>query len=286
MGMIFFNGALHKDTEKIFNISNRGFLYGDGWFDSLRISEGRLPLWNLHYSRIREASGLLGFNVDSLPPSATLFHHAMEVVKANSIQEGRLRISFYRTAGGLYAPETDDIEFVISAKSIERTGWELNEEGIDLGLTTVIQKPLQPISRVKSANAMVYVLAGREMKASNCHEMVLLNQSGNVCEAISSNLFVVINGAVYTPPLSEGCVAGIMRQIIIELAAEVRQKVFETQLRPSDLLMADEVFLTNSIAGIKWVGTYKNKKYQHKISTLLAAALPRKLAAVAEAKEG
>jgi branched-chain amino acid aminotransferase len=110
--------------------------------------------------------------------------------------------------------------------------------------------------------------------------MVLLNQSGNVCEAISSNLFVVINGAIYTPPLSEGCVAGIMRQLVIELASEVRQKVFETQLRPSDLLMADEVFLTNSIVGIKWVGAYKNKKYQHKISSMLSAALPAKIAAM------
>lgn len=282
--MIFFNGALHKDAEKIFNIANRGFLYGDGWFDSIRVAEGKLPLWKLHYDRIMEAAGLLGFNVKSIPAVSALLHHALEVVNGNQLKEGRLRLSFFRKEGGLYAPESDDVEFVISGKSIDGKGWQINEEGIDLGLATVIQKPLQTISRVKSANAMVYVLAGREMRASNCHEMVLLNQSGNVCEAISSNLFVVINGAVYTPPVSEGCVAGIMRQIIIELAAEVRQKVFETQLRPSDLLMADEVFLTNSIAGIKWVGNYKNKKYQHKISSMLASALPNKIMDLAAAK--
>jgi branched-chain amino acid aminotransferase len=280
MGMIFFKGALHKDSEKIFTIANRGFLYGDGWFDSLRVAEGKIPLWNLHYARIEEAARLLGFNIASLPENNALLHYAMEVVHANHLKEGRIRLSFFRAEGGLYAPEVDDIDFVVSAKSSEGEGWVLNDTGIDLGLTTVIQKPLQPISRVKSANAMVYVLAGREMRASNCHEMVLLNQSGNVCEAISSNLFVVINGAIYTPPLSEGCVAGILRQIVIELASEVRQKVFETQLRPSDLLMADEVFLTNSIVGIKWVGAYKNKKYQHKISSMLSAALPAKIAAM------
>jgi branched-subunit amino acid aminotransferase/4-amino-4-deoxychorismate lyase len=277
MGMIFYNGGFHKDSEKIFTVANRGFLYGDGWFDSIRVADGKLPLWNLHYARILDAAALLGFNVSSLPGNSALLHYAMEVVNANHIKEGRIRLSFYRNSGGLYAPETDDIEFVISGKANGQEGWVINEEGLELGLTTVIQKPLQFISRVKSANAMVYVLAGREMRASNCHEMVLLNQSGNVCETISSNLFVVINGAVYTPPLSEGCVAGIMRQIVVDLASEVRQKVFETPLRPSDLLMADEVFLTNSIAGIKWVGSYKNKKYQHKISSMLAHALPKKL---------
>jgi len=277
MGMIFYKGALHKDSEKIFTIGNRGFLYGDGWFDSLRVSEGKLPLWSMHYQRNVEAAKLLGFNNESFPESSALLHHSKEVIKHNKIEEGRIRLSFFRTQGGLYAPELDDVEFVISGSSRGASGWDLNELGLDLGLCNVIQKPIQTISKIKSANALVYVLAGREMKASNHDEMVLLNQLGNVCEGISSNLFVVINGAIYTPPLSEGCVAGIMRHIVIELAAEVRQKVFETPLRPSDLLMADEVFLTNSISGIRWVAAYKHKMYQHKFSSVLAGALSGKI---------
>jgi len=95
---------------------------------------------------------------------------------------------------------------------------------------------------------------------------LLINENGTICEAISSNVFVVKNGTLFTAPLTEGCVAGIMRKQIMHMATENKILTFESPLTMYTLLNGDEVFLTNSIQGLQWVGQYKDRFYTNKLS--------------------
>jgi len=109
-----------------------------------------------------------------------------------------------------------------------------------------------------------------EKKFDDC---IILNDKNHVCEAISSTVFLVINGALYTPSLEEGCVDGVMRKIILSNAKNYKLNCYEHAVMPNDMLRADEVFLTNSITGIQWIGSYKNKRYFNSTSKKLCNML-------------
>jgi branched-chain amino acid aminotransferase len=95
---------------------------------------------------------------------------------------------------------------------------------------------------------------------------VVLNDKGNVCDGLNSNVFVVVNGVIYTPSVHEACIEGVMRKKLIELCGIAGMKVYETELRPNDLIRADEVFFSNAIQGVSWIGAYKSKRYFNSVS--------------------
>jgi branched-subunit amino acid aminotransferase/4-amino-4-deoxychorismate lyase len=129
-----------------------------------------------------------------------------------------------------------------------------------------IKKPINKLSNIKTGNALLYVMAGLAKQSMKLDECFLINENGGICESISSNIFVIKNGTLYTPPLNDGCVAGIMRKQIIALAANHKILVFESAVTDYTLSNADEVFLSNSIKGVQWVGQYKQKYYTNKLA--------------------
>jgi len=154
-----------------------------------------------------------------------------------------------------------------------KSGYELNNKGIKVDLYQKIKKPCNALSSIKSCNSLLYVLAGKYKTDNELEECVIINDRHNVCEFTSSNLFIVINGVLYTPAITEGCIQGVMRKVILDLAAKARIYVYETELKPNDLIRADEIFLTNAVQGIQWVGAYKAKRYFNKVSKTLIDAL-------------
>jgi branched-chain amino acid aminotransferase len=130
---------------------------------------------------------------------------------------------------------------------------------------------------IKSNNALLYILAGVHRMQNNLDECIILNQNFSITEAISYNIFAVKNRVLYTPPLDEGCLDGIMRQHIIEISKQNRIAVYEVPLAMNVLLNSDEIFLTNVINGIRWVGAYKAKRYFNTIACLLNEKLNESL---------
>jgi branched-chain amino acid aminotransferase len=116
---------------------------------------------------------------------------------------------------------------------------------------------------------MIYVLAGIYKNQHALDEVLILNQHGFLCESISSNVFVVYDRKLYTPALIEGCIAGVMRQVVMRLAKENNIELVEAQINPDILNEADEVFLTNAAKGIQWVMGYNNKRYFNEVSRFL-----------------
>ena len=129
-----------------------------------------------------------------------------------------------------------------------------------------MNKSVNILSKYKSINSLLPVMAANFAKKNQLQECFILNAKGKIIETISSNVFIVSNGVLYTPPLEDGCIGGIMRMNVINTAIENGITVYENTLSPQNLLAADEIFLTNAIQGIQWVGGYKSKRYFNKIS--------------------
>lgn len=272
---ISFNNQIVLKETPLFTIFNRSFCYGDGFFESIRITGGEMPFIKNHFERIKETAAVLeinlpkDFSIESLEETVALLCEKNEV-----LQEGKARINFYRKEGGLYAPENSECGVVIDVMPYDAgKGYELNNKGLKVDLYQKIKKPCNVLSGIKSCNSLLYVLAGKYKRDNDLEEAVILNDKHNVCEFTSSNLFIVINGVLYTPAISEGCINGVMRKVIIELASKARIYVYETELKPNDLIRADEIFLTNAVHGIQWIGAYKSKRYFNKVSKTLTDAL-------------
>jgi branched-chain amino acid aminotransferase len=130
-------------------------------------------------------------------------------------------------------------------------------------------KACSTLSNLKSGNALIYVLASQYAVANNLDDALIINQHGRIIEATSSNLFWIKNGIISTPPLTEGPIAGIMREVVINLAQKQGLLVQEKELTIDELLIADECFLTNALNGITIVNKIRGKQMELEITSLL-----------------
>ena len=174
---------------------------------------------------------------------------------------GRVRLTLFRKGAGGYIPESNDCAFLLEASALDDNTYQLNAKGLTVDLYTAIKKQQDLLANIKSGNSLIYVLAGVHCNKNDLDDCIIQNSKGNLIESTNSSLFAVKNGVLYTPPVSDGCVDGILRKMIMQVAAQNRVAVYEIQLMQSVLLSADELFLTNTIHGLRWVMAYKNKRY-------------------------
>ncbi len=258
---INFDGSFYKEDEPIFTVKNRGFRYGDALFESIRVINGKPCFVEDHFMRLKK-----GMETLKLRPGKISFNDLKgqieELLKKNNVKQGgRVRLSVFRSGEGLYTPDKDEKSYVIEAKHIEDNEYTLNEVGLKVDTFNDLKMYRNSLSQIKTTNSIPNVLAGIYKKESDLDECILLNDAGRIAEAISSNIFLYKNNNLYTPSLDEGCMDGVMRKQIIKVAKDLNINVFEGMLNGTMLLQADEMFLTNAIHGIQWVGSYRQKRY-------------------------
>ena len=154
-------------------------------------------------------------------------------------------------------------------QAMDEPRYFLNDKGLIMDVFTELGKPLNYLSNIKSCNSLTYVMGGIFKTQSKLDDVFILNHNKLLCEAGSSNVFVLYKNHLYTPALSEGCVEGVMRQVVINLALQNNIPVTEAQINPEILYQAEEVFLTNATKGIQWVMGYGVKRYFNKVSKFL-----------------
>lgn len=261
------NGHFVSIYEPAIPFSNRAFRYGDALFETIRLANGKIMFLKDHINRLKLGMMVLRMNLPSEFKTENIENLITQLIKKNNTgKDARIRLTVFRNEGGFYIPDTNDISFLIEIEKIDAKGYELNQKGLWLDIYADIRKPINKLSNIKSANALMYVMAGLSKIAMKLDDCFLVNENSNICEAISSNVFVVKNNTIQTSPLSEGCVDGIMRKQIFKLAADNRLLVFETPITVNTLMNGDEVFLTSSVRGIRWVGQFKNKFYTNQKS--------------------
>ncbi len=258
------NGHLISIYEPSVTFANRAFRYGDSLFESIRLNNNKIMFLRDHINRLKLGMTVLRMNVPAEFNTENIYELIIQLLKHNThAPNARIRLTVFRNEGGYYTPETNDISFLIESEEIHGT-YTLNHKGLWVDIYADIKKPLNKLSNLKTGNALLYVMAGISKQSMKLDECFLVNETGTVCESISSNIFAVKNGTIYTAPLTEGCVAGIMRKQIMHIAHENKILSFESALTTYTLLNADEIFLTNSINGVQWIGQFKDKFFTNK----------------------
>lgn len=256
------NGYIKENNDAVLSTANRGYQYGDGVFESIRIIDGEPINVQLHYIRLVEGAELLKIRIPSFFSEAFFETKIVELLQRSNIsQGGKCKISIDRASGGTYSPEVNEAEYCIEVYPLEKNRYELNQKGLEIDLYTDQLKTKHKISNYKTKNGLMYILASLDAKEKGLDDVLIFNSDNAIVESTNSNVFVVSNGVIYTPGLQDGCLAGTMRVQVINIAIENGFKVYECPITPQNLLVADEVFLTNAIAGIKWVGGYRTKRY-------------------------
>ena len=273
MNYVNLNGELISNDRPLFGAQNRAFRYGDGLFETIRVINGKPLFLEDHLRRLYDGMRMLKMEIPEILHIYHLENQIERLLQRSRItQGGKLRLAIFRNDGGLYTPTTNTISFLIEAESMENE-FVLNPHGIDIGLYGDHLKAVNSISALKSSNSLLYVLAGEYAQSQKLGEVILLNEWKNLCEGVSTNLFLVINNKLVTPTLQQGCIPGIMRRRMLELAAALNIEVVESNISPEALMMANEVFFTNSIVGVKWAMAYGDKRYFASTSRKLCVAL-------------
>ena len=270
---------LHNDeffslNQPVLKAGNRSFRYGDGLFETIRMSNGKLNFPELHVDRLREGMKTLKIEGSALLDEYFLKQKAAELCKKNKIKDNvKFRLSVFREGDGLYTPESNKFGYLMEASPLAGSQYELNKKGLIVDVFNDLSKPVNLLSNLKTSSSLIYVMAGLFKKQHRLDEAILLNQNGFICESISSNIFVVYDKQIYTPALSEGCISGVMRKVVMQLAKANDISIIEAQLNPEVLRQAEEVFVTNAIGGIRWVMGYGRKRYFNENAKHLSALL-------------
>jgi len=265
---IIFNGKILKHKAFTLKTSNRSFLYGDGLFESIRVIDGTPLFLYDHLSRLHSGMKLLkmSFEYDIIPDFENLFY---ELLKANKIDTGAyIRLNVFRKDGGKYLPTNRNVDFLIEIFRIQNE-FLLQTQKVTLGIFSDLLKPINILNLIKSNNAQFFVMASIYASENNFDEVLILNENKQIIEATSSNLFAIIGNKLISPPLDSGVLPGIMRKQVLKLCDELGFEILEQCPTQSQLIEADEIFLTNAIIGIKAVDFFINKNYAKTQSTKL-----------------
>lgn len=272
--LVNINGQLLNADVAAISYDNRSFRYGDGFFETIRCIKGK-PLWMKdHFFRIQRSAHLLKFNLPDLASVEFFSDQIHNLLSENSLESAaRVRLSIWRESKGFYRPDENNTGYMIEASAFDNELFTLNKKGLLVGVYDQLQKPTGFLSGLKSSNALVYIMASLFAAENHWDDALILNTHGNIAEATSSNVFIVKKNAIYTPGINQGCVEGVMHTNILRLAASAGYNVHETSLTSDDLLGADEVFLTNTIAGVQWVKAFRDKRYYNKVASHLIELL-------------
>lgn len=278
--MINVNGKLVSTTDLALE-TNRGFLYGDAVFETVRVLDQKVLFAEDHYFRLMSSMRIMRMEI---PMHLTLENFQEEIIKTVTASPAqakafRVRLTVYRDAEGKYLPqENKTIGFVATAEVLEDAIYVFQDKTYEVELYKDFYVAANLLSTVKTTNRAVNVLASIFAAENDYQNCLLVNDKKNIIEAINGNLFVVNQKTIKTPPLDEGCVKGIMRKQIIELIGKHPDYTLEeSPISPFELQKADEIFITNVIAGIQPVTKYRKKTFTTQVAKDLADRLNAKI---------
>jgi len=276
--MINFNGALVAEADIAVH-QNRAFLYGDAVFETIKILDGKMLFAEDHYFRLMASMRILRMEIPMLFTQEYMEEQVGQLVAALPAgQSHRVRLSFYRKPGGRYLPTDNNAEFIITGEPLPNALYSFSDALYEAELFRDYYVTKQLLSTLKTTNKAVHITAAifaNENGYSNC---LLVNDDKNVIEATQGNLFMLTGNRLITPPLADGCLNGVMRKQILELAKKVEGiEVEEKSISPFDLQKADELFITNVIMGVQPITKYRKKEFTTAFSAELVKRLNAKI---------
>jgi branched-chain amino acid aminotransferase len=274
--MVNINGNIIKKEDASISILNRGFNYGDAVFETIKVSHNKILFWEDHYFRLMASMRILRMEIPMNFTLEFLQKQILDLVQSNnsSTRTVRIKLIVFRNSNGFYLPDNNDVSYVISSKTLNEDFYHLQENNnvVDLYKDHYVSADL--LSTLKTNNRIINVTGSIFAKENDLDNCLLLNTQKQVVEALNANLFLVKGNTIKTPPLSDGCIKGVMRKQIIDIIKLIPDFVFEeASISPFELQKADELFLTNVIIGIQPITKYRKKEFNTEVARNLLGKL-------------
>ena len=274
--MVNINGNIIKKEDASISILNRGFNYGDAVFETIKVSHNKILFWEDHYFRLMASMRILRMEIPMNFTLEFLEKQIFDLVQSNnsSTKTMRIKLIVFRNSDGFYLPDNNDVSYVISSEILNEDFYHLQENNnvVDLYKDHYVSADL--LSTLKTNNRIINVIGSIFAKENDLDNCLLLNTQKQVVEALNANLFLVKGNTIKTPPLSDGCIKGVMRKQIIDIIKLIPDFVFEeASISPFELQKADELFLTNVIIGIQPITKYRKKEFDTEVARNLLGKL-------------
>ena len=257
--IVFLNGNFVPEEQAVVSIFDRGFLYGDGLFEAIRIRCGKPFRWTQHFDRLQRGADLLKLKIPF--SSNVLLSHAQELSAKNQMPEAILRLYVSRGIGERgYSPKGADKPFLAMALYPVPT-IDFNKPPLRKVVVAKISVPANhPLTAIKSTNKLIHVLARAEADAFGADEALLVNTDGELAEGTSCNVFWIRGETVYTPLIESGALPGITRNLVLEICAKLSIPIREVASKPDVLFKTDGVFLSHTTMGVVEVEDVNGKR--------------------------
>lgn len=268
--MINLNGELINEQEQSLT-NNRAFLFGDGVFETIKVLDNKVLFLEDHYFRLMSSMRILRMKIPMDFTMQYFENQILETATKNNIgNSARVRITIFRNVGGLYLPKDRSISFIVQASPLSNLTYTNNKVTYEVELYKDFTVTKQLLSTLKTTNRLINITASIFAEENSYQNCLLMNDSKNIIETINGNIFMVVGNKITTPPLSEGCINGILRkQLIALIKKDERFEFSEEIISPFDLQKADELFTTNIIAGIQSISQYRKKSYNNSVADTL-----------------
>lgn len=240
-------GAPVDPADATISVFDRGFLYGDSVYETLRTAGGKLVEWTEHMQRLERSAAGIGLELPFDEAELLEAVHATMAAAANP--ESRIRIVVTRGAGPMMLDirGASDAQLVVFVQPLVELEAEAYERGVS---AHIIGHQPSPHPGLKTGNYLPNILAVKRAIELRGDDAILCNREGEIAEGATSNVFMVRGGSLTTPPLEAGLLAGITRQRVLGLCEQLGLRVDERRILPDELRLADEVFLTSSVRGV------------------------------------
>jgi len=271
-----FNGEVCEEAAALLRADNRGFRYGDGLFETMLVRGGKVRLGRYHIERLVAGMQLLRLEFPQ-PISLEWLERRIEELGVLNGIEGvcRARLTVFRASEGLYNGPDRRAGYCIQVSALGGGGWK--EDGLMLDVFPEGRKACDIYAAIKSNNYLLSTQAGMFAGERGLDDCILLNSHGRVAETAVANIWWIRDGQVYTPPIAEGCVAGVMRRYLLEVLPAAGYPVSEAPIGPDELVRADEIFISNAVRGIGWVREFGGFSFGCRVAAAIAGEIIQKI---------
>jgi len=254
----YLNGRQVPEKEISFGALKRGFLYGDGVFETLKAEDYRIFRWDDHWERLQKGASVC--NIEITEESGKLKSKIEAALKRHNLENAYVRINVMRKKTESFDPGDERrSDFLVLIKKHRPYPEKFYKEGIRCIISeTYFKNEKSPLTRIKSFNYLENILARIEAKKQGYDDSILLNTAGYLASAPVSNLFLVKGRKIFTPSVDCGILPGITRKTVLEICVRHGIRAEEGKFVPGDLKRADEVFLTNTLMGVMPVREIKS----------------------------
>ena len=274
--MINSNGELLSEQQAKLSVFNRGLAYGDALFETIKTLNGKILFWEDHYFRLMASMRILRMEIPMEFTPEFLESQILELLNHNTSNSNsfRVKLTVFRKQGGFYTPQTNDVNYFITAASLETDLYLLNPSDYRVELFKDFYVTPGLLSTLKTNNKVLNVLGSIYAKENQYENCLLLNTNKSIVEALNGNLFLVKGNIIKTPPLEDGCLKGIMRKQVLEILEKLPEfECIEASISPFELQKADELFVTNVVQGIQPITGFRKKNFSSRVSQSILAKL-------------